>query len=206
MPRTYNEVDARVTRLMKELENLKKELACKQGLLEAGDGIELTPDAQTNKTTVSVDDNVVALKADFGANPVLSGSEPTLEGLKLLGTDYKVGGGGDLYQHLIEIKSVSTGGFPYADIGFSIAIVSKNNLSFTPSEILTILGQSIFKSILKNRLIGAVSPNTILYLTVNTTAIHTDGRLYSTVSINNWDGTLSSPQCFYSVTDTVTLI
>lgn len=103
MPRTYNEVDARVTRLMKELENLKKELAGKQGLLEEGDGVVLTPDTQTNKTTVSVNENVVALKEDFEANPTLAGTEPTLEGLKLLGTNYKVGGGGDVYLHSIEV-------------------------------------------------------------------------------------------------------
>ena len=109
MPRTYNEVDARVTRLMKELENLKKELAGKQGTLEEGDGIVLTPDAQTNKTTVSVDDNVVALKEDFEANPTLAGTEPVLEGLKLLGIDYKVGGGGDSYLHLIQIRANSQG-------------------------------------------------------------------------------------------------
>ena len=135
MPRTYNEIDARVTRLMKELENLKKELAGKQGILEDGDGIVLTPDVQTNKTTVSVDENVVALKEDFEANPTLAGTEPVLEGLKLLGTDYKVGGGGDLYLHSLTINTAS-----YSSGVYKITLLLKRDTAFTsPQDLIQYL-------------------------------------------------------------------
>lgn len=147
MPRTYNEIDARVTRLMKELENLKKELAGKQGLLEAGDGIELTPDAQTNKITVLVDENVVALKEDFEANPTLAGTEPVLEGLKLLGTDYKVGGGGDLYQHKVTFTLNSNVANAYSQQ--TLFLYDTKSTAYTREEIVNKLGDwgSIFSGL-----------------------------------------------------------
>lgn len=75
--------------------------------------------------------NVIATKQELNekskvvANPTLSGDEATLEGAEIDGIKYKVGGGGKLYRHVINL-------FISADLGFiSFSIENSSNEPFT---------------------------------------------------------------------------
>ena len=70
--------------------------------------------------------------SDVVANPTLSGTEATLNGVEIDGTKYKVGGGGKLYRHQIH--------FEFANSAYGNIVILNNSQSpFTITNLLDYL-------------------------------------------------------------------
>lgn len=95
-------------------------MAEKQDVLQAGEGITISGNE------ISTDRSKVV------ANPILVGDEPDLEGAEIDGVKYKVGGGGKLYEHIIQIRQSAFG-------KFSLGVKTNENTPFTMETFLSYL-------------------------------------------------------------------